>query len=363
MISVSNRAASVGPERGRRLLVAGLIVLIGLSVWRLVLAPVPAPPESAPVTELSGASMGTTYSVKLAGVLGDQETLQLKRAVVDALSAVDSAASSYRQDSELSRFNRLAEVDSPFRLSAVLLPIVTIALEVGQQSAGALDVTIAPLVDAWGFGAKDQRNPTPDAITSLRTRVGLQLLQLDGAALRKRRADLALDLSAVAKGYAVDLIASALEKLGRSDFLVEVGGELRARGQRAAGKPWRVGIEKPVSELRAVERAVTLRNMSMATSGDYRNFYEVDGRRQSHLIDPRTGRPIEHGLASVTVLHRETARADAWATALAVLGPSAGPELAEREGLAAFFVVRTAPDGFRSMESSTFARAASAETP
>jgi len=362
MISVS-RAQSVSPERGRRLLVAGLIVLIGLSVWRLVIAPVPALPDNAPVTEVSGASMGTTYSVKLAGVLDSRQTAELERTVVDALAAVDAAASTYRQDSELSRFNRLAEIDNPFQLSAVLLPIVTTALEVGQQSAGALDVTIAPLVDAWGFGAKEQRNPTPEVITSLRARVGLQHLQLDGAALKKRRADLALDLSAVAKGYAVDLIAIGLEKLGHNDFLVEVGGELRARGERTPGQPWRVGIEKPVAELRAVQRAVTLRNISMATSGDYRNFYEVEGRRRSHLIDPRTGRPIEHGLASVTVLHPEAARADAWATALAVLGPSAGPELAEREGVAAFFVVREAPDRFRSMESSTFARAASAEKP
>jgi thiamine biosynthesis lipoprotein len=350
-------------ERGRRWLVAGLIVLVGLSTWRLLIADAPTTQTKAPITELSGASMGTTYSVKLAGVLEGARHAEAQRAVDHALSEVDSAASTYRQDSELSRFNRTTEIDSPFQLSPVLLPIVTTALEVGQQSAGALDVTVAPLVDAWGFGPEAQRNPTPETVAAMRARVGLHLLQLEGTALKKRRADVALDLSAVAKGYAVDLIGAALEKLGHTDFLVEVGGELQARGQRPDGRPWRVGIEKPISHLRAVERAVALRDMSMATSGDYRNFYEVDGRRRSHLIDPRSGLPIEHALASVTVLHPVAARADAWATALTILGPTAGPELAERHGLAAFFVVRVAPTAFRTIESSMFARAASGETP
>jgi thiamine biosynthesis lipoprotein len=174
---------------------------------------------------------------------------------------------------------------------------------------------------------------------------------------------LALDLSAVAKCYAVDRIASALEALSYKNFLVEVGGELRARGMRADGKPWQVGIEKPVSDARTVERVVALQNMGMATSGDYRNFYEVDGERRSHLIDPQTGRPVEHALASVTVMHPQAARADAWATALAVLGPTAGPKVAEREGLAAFFVVREGPVAFRTIESPAFARAASGDSP
>lgn len=339
----------------------GVLVLLGLSAWRLWVAPTPE--ASVPVTEVSGASMGTTYSVKLSGALDSQAQARVEEAVTSALSAVDAAASTYRQDSELMRFNRLSEVESPFALSPELLPIVEIALDVGRKSAGALDVTIAPLVDAWGFGPSAGREPAPDVIEALRARVGQTHLRIEGTALVKQHADVALDLSAVAKGYAVDRVASALDALGQNNYLVEIGGELRGRGRRSDGKAWQVGIEKPVSEGRAVQKIVALRDLSMATSGDYRNFYEVAGQRRSHLIDPRTARPVEHALASVTVIHPEAARADAWATALAVLGPTEGPKVAEREGLAAFFVVREGPAAFRSIESPAFARATSAENP
>lgn len=339
------------PARSRIWLLAGIAVLLGLSAWRMVFAPVESP---ASITEIAGAAMGTTYSVKLASVLRGAEHERVKQAVSWALTEVDGAASTYRQDSELARFNQLTDTATPFPLSPVLLPIVEVALQVGAQSEGALDVTIAPLVDTWGFGPSSARNPSEQTIEALRAKVGLPLLQLEGSALKKQHTDLKLDLSAVAKGYTVDRIASALQALGQHNFLVEVGGELKARGLRPDGRPWRVGIEKPLPGARAVERVVALHDMAMATSGDYRNFYEVDGQRRSHLIDPRTGRPIEHDLVSVTVLHPEAARADAWATALAVLGPTAGPELAEREGLSAFFVVREGPEAFRSIESRAF---------
>lgn len=359
-VSTKLPTPAAASERSRIWLVAGIVALLGLSAWRMLIAP---PPTAAPITELSGAAMGTTYSVKLADTLDEAGTKRLERAVVDALAAVDAAASTYKPDSELSRFNQLREIDTPFALSPVLAPIIEIALEVGKQSAGALDVTIAPLVEAWGFGPGQARNPSAETVTALRSRVGLSLLQLEGTQLAKHSADVALDLSAIAKGYAVDQIAIALEALGHEHFLVEVGGELRARGARSDGRPWRVGIEKPLPGVRAVERVVALRDMSMATSGDYRNFYEADGQRRSHLIDPRTGRPIEHGLASVTVLHPEAARADAWATAFAVLGPTEGPKVAEREGLPVFFVVRDGPRALRTIESAAFARLTSAQSP
>ena len=357
--SVKPAAPTDAPRGGRAWLFAGVAALLALSAWRLLFAPVPS---AAPVTELAGGSMGTTYSVKIGRVLEGAEHVRAERAVTDALSAVDHAASTYRPDSELSRFNQQRDLVAPFPLSSVLQPIIEIALQVGEQSGGALDITIGPLVNAWGFGPEANRAPSPELIAALRDKVGPQQLLLQGSTLTKRRSDLVLDLSSVAKGYAVDQIAGALEGLGHTSFLVEVGGELRARGVRPDGMPWRVGIEKPVTGERAVERIVALRDLGMATSGDYRNFYEDKGLRRSHLIDPRTGRPIEHALASVTVLDREAARADAWATALAVLGPTDGPKVAERERLAAFFIVREGPRAFRSIQSAAFTQAVSGES-
>ncbi|MDP7112838.1 MAG: FAD:protein FMN transferase, partial [Myxococcota bacterium] len=164
-----------------------------------------------------------------------------------------------------------------------------------------------------------------------------------------------IDLSAIAKGYGVDRVTGAIEGQGHDRYLVEVGGEVRVRGRNAAGVPWRIGIERPVDEGRDVFRALSLIDAAMATSGDYRSFYELAGRRVSHTIDPRTARPVEHGLASVTVVHDRCAEADGWATALMVLGPDEGPEIAEREGLAALFLTRNDDGSFDERETSRFA--------
>ena len=190
----------------------------------------------------------------------------------------------------------------------------------------------------------------------LRKRVGPGLVRVDETeqTLRKGHPETRCDLSGVAKGYAVDRIAEALRALGYRDFLVEIGGELRAHGSPLDGPDWRVAIEAPDPGARRIHRVIPLRDRALATSGDYRNFYERDGVRISHLIDPRSGRPISHVLASVSVVHAEAVWADAWATALMVLGPDEGWELARREGLAAHFIERDGEDGYRSWATPEF---------
>jgi len=300
-----------------------------------------------PIVELSGAALGTTWSVKLAEQGLEPEARRAAHGeITRRLERVDALMSTWRDDSELQRFNTSASLD-PFPVARETAEVVAVALDVARRSGGALDITVGPLVDAWGFGrSRPVGPPTAAELAALRGFVGWQRIELDTTvpALSKQHSKLALDLSAVAKGYAVDEIARGLESLGHADFLVEVGGELRGRGGHLDGSAWRVAIELPAlgpgAGERSIHRVVALRDFSMATSGDYRNSYEREGRRLSHTIDPRTARPIAHALASVTVLHRDAVQADAWATALNVLGPEAGYALANAEQLAAYFILR-----------------------
>lgn len=331
------RSGIVLGGRAKLLLPLLLGALLAASVHRLACAP---PPSGN--AEFVGGSMGTTWSVKLAvDVIDAAARAEVQQSIEAALRGVDEAMSTWREDSELSRFNAHASTEA-FKASREVLEVFRIAREVSALSDGAFDVTIGPIVAAWGFGATDRipGPPPADELDRLRERVGWRGVEVQEGALRKARADLVCDLSAIAKGYAVDRVAEALEKLGYRDHLVEVGGEVRARGARLQGGAWRVAIERPVAGARDLFDVVLLDDLALATSGDYRNFYESGGQRYSHTIDPRTARPIEHALASVSVLHREAVYADALATALNVLGPDAGYSLAEREGLAALFIVR-----------------------
>ena len=295
---------------------------------------------------VSGAAMGTTWSVKVAdeGVDAEAER-RIAELAEDAIARVDGAMSTWKEHSELSHFNTHGAA-RPFAISDEMARVLGIALAVTRLSGGAFDVTVLPLVHAWGFGAGAENGegaaPRRSELVRLRRLVGAEMLVLDSErrTLVKRQKGVQVDLSAVAKGFAVDEVARALAEAGFAHYLVEIGGELRAAGLRGDGSPWRVAIEEPVEAGRAVHRVVALRDRAMATSGDYRSYYERDGKRISHTIDPRSGRPIEHRLASVTVIDEEAARADAWATALNVLGPEAGYALARKQGLAAYFIVR-----------------------
>ncbi|MCB9522792.1 MAG: FAD:protein FMN transferase [Myxococcales bacterium] len=293
---------------------------------------------------LQGETMGTTWSVKVVGEGLDEAGL--RATIQGELDAVVAAMSTYEPTSELSKLNARAET-TPTTISPALRTVLALALQISAASDGAFDVTVGPLVNAWGFGPQKRGTP-PDAAThaSLRERVGWQKLALDAAAgtLAKAHPQTYVDLSAIAKGYGVDRVALALEAKGHDRYLVEVGGELRVRGHNAHGAPWRLGVEAPLEDRRAVQAVVPLTAGAMATSGDYRNFYEQDGQRISHTIDPRKGAPITHRLASVSVVAADCATADGWATALNVLGPDEGFAKAQALGLAAYFLVRR-PDG------------------
>jgi len=296
----------------------------------------------------TGRTMGTSFTVKIvvppAAVVDEDE---VSSAIRDTVDDVDSRMSTYRADSELSRFNDSGS--DPFAVSPALFDVLTEAARVAELSGGAFDITVGPLVEAWGFGPGPVTEiPDETTIQRLLETHGATRLELDADALtvRKDNPDIRCDLSAIAKGYAVDRVAMRLGELGFADFMVEIGGEVRAAGRNAAGTAWRIGVERPDGEGGRPWAAVALEDAAMATSGDYRNFYERDGVRISHTIDPRTGRPITHALASVSVIHPSCMTADALATALDVLGPEAGRELVDREGLAALFIVRGGDGGF-----------------
>lgn len=325
--------------RAKFLLPLGLVVLVALTIHRFFIAD---PPVSA--VEIRGATMGTTYTVRLdVPSLDGTERERASVAVSAVLDEVNRLMSTYDSTSELSRFNRAASV-APYPMSAATLDVLEIAIEVGRSSGGALDVTIAPLIEAWGFGAADAPPTAPDSATLARLlhQVGYEGLLLDrgGRTVTRTHPDLTIDLSAVAKGYAVDRVADTLAALGYDRVLVEVGGELRAGAAKADGSPWRVALEEPDVAGRVLHRVIEVVDEGVATSGDYRNVLELDGVLHTHLLDPRTGRPARHQGASVSVVHPSAALADAWATALAVLGVDEGLPVADREGLAALFITR-----------------------
>jgi len=298
-----------------------------------------------PVEEtLTGPTMGTQYTVKVVRRPDAVDVATLEKEVQAELDRVDALMSTYRADSELSRFNVFDHTDW-FPVSPATAEVVEAAIDIGRRSGGAFDVTVGPLVNLWGFGPSKgpaQRVPSPEEIDEAKSRTGLHHIEVrtDPPAVRKHLPGVYVDLSGVAKGFAVDQVAGLLERRGLENYMVEVGGEVRAKGENLQGRPWQIGIESPVAGVRSLQRVVGLGDKAMATSGDYRNYFEADGVRYSHMIDPRTGRPIAHRLASVTVLDPSCMRADAWATALTVLGPEEGYALAEKEDLPVLLVVK-----------------------
>jgi thiamine biosynthesis lipoprotein len=291
-----------------------------------------------------GPTMGTTWTVKVVATGMDDETRdELQESLQEAVEQVDQRMSTWKSDSDLSRLNQ--HDTTPFKLSPELAEVLTEAQRIHQFTEGAFDITVGPLVNAYGFGPGDAPSPPSDTrLGELRSLVGQDKLLLTGRqgsgnrSARKKLAGLYCDLSGIAKGYGVDKAAAVLESLGHDNFMVEVGGEVRTKGRNHSGEIWRIGVEMPDSDSRAVRDVIPLLDGAMATSGEYRNFYEVDGIRYSHTIDPRSGRPIQHRMASVTVLHDSCMTADALATAMNVLGPDEGYELAIETGLAVLFV-------------------------
>jgi thiamine biosynthesis lipoprotein len=317
-----------------------------------------APAPERRILEFRGPTMGTTFSVKVVtGPAGLTDAADLDRQIRADLERINQLMSTWDAESELSRLNRFTGA-GPFQLSPETFEVLQWSKNIGTQTGGALDVTVAPLVDAWGFGPGGRRahSPSEEEIARLRQAVGLHFLELDDANLtvRKKRPGVRCDFSALAPGYAVDRLSSRLVDRGIRDFLVDVAGELRAQGRNDTNQSWQVAIERPDDAGQIGERIVRVSDIAIATSGDYRNFYELDGVRVTHILDPRTGRPISNGLASVTVMDGLSVRADAFATALMVLGPDEGLALAERLNLAALFLLREEDGSFLERASSRF---------
>ena len=314
-----------------------------------------------PIERLSGQTMGTTWSVVIANPIGSHDGAQLTAELKAALAEVNRQMSTYDPESEISRFNADDAVGEWFPVSGPFADMTARALGFSEVSAGAFDPTVGPAVNLWGFGpeATSEDLPTDADIEAARAQIGFEAIavrapEADGGAALMKTAPRTLDLSAIAKGYGVDVMYGVLDDAGYANFLVEIGGEVRVKGDKD-GRGWQIAVEKPIRDQRAVEQVLALKNVALATSGDYRNIRTIDGAVYSHTIDPTTARPVTHALASVTVASDTCAVADGWATTLLVLGPEGGLELAIKQDLAAMFIIRTA-NGFEIQYTPRFER-------
>lgn len=286
--------------------------------------------------------MGTTWSLKWRGEVGTEDVRGSVQALLDER---ETEFSNWKAESAVSRFNALASLEWQAMPEAVVRA-VSVAKRVAEETDGALDVTVGPLVELWGFGASGRREgpPLDEELAAARERCGWRWLEMREAppALRKLRPDLEINLSSVTEGVVMDEVVARLEAMGLTDFLFELGGEVVARGEAAPGQPWRVGVQDPGGAPGETMEALVLQDACLSTAGTYRQRREgADGEPISHILDPRTGRPVTHGLVSVSVHHPDAALADAYATALLVLGPVEGRKVAERLGLRVFWIEQT----------------------
>ncbi|MDR5898863.1 FAD:protein FMN transferase [Halomonas vilamensis] len=315
-------------------------------------------PLESPV-RLDGGAFGSFYQVIIADPLTQGEAQTLEAGIQAQLEQVDQAMSTYRDDAELVAFNQ-APLGEWQPLSDALIEVMAISQSVAEASNGAFDVTIGGLVNLWSFGPEARPEEVPsDAVLNERLeQVGFDALDVDTQSMQAQRTrDVFVDLSAVAKGYATDQVAAYLDQQGIEHYLVNLGGDLIARGYRDPNEEilWRVGIEVPADGPQTAQHVIPLRDISVATSGDYRNYFEIEGKRYSHTLDPRSGKPITHGLASVSVFHPANAWADAWATALLVAGETSGMRLANEYDLGVLMLVREG-DAWRSLASPALAQ-------
>lgn len=288
---------------------------------------------------LSGATMGTTYNISLVSSPTGIDQAQLQTEIDDLLRRLNQQMSTYIDDSDIIKFNQ-GPIDQWQVVPAEFFEVIALSQQISVLTNGQFDITIGPLVELWGFGKRDnQKVPEQSAIDKAKDQVGWQKLLIDKEASSiKKSSQLWLDVSAVAKGYGVDQIAKLVEQKGVNHYLIEIGGEMRVKGLNSRNTQWRVGIEVPSLLQQQAHKVITLTDKAIATSGDYRNYFEEDGQRFSHTIDPLTGQPVKHAIASVTVISDTAAQADALATALNVLGEDAALAFAKKEGLAAYFI-------------------------
>lgn len=354
---------------GGLLIPAGVMSLVGR----------PGTASSTDLVGFEGKIMGTSYSIKLGSLLempgksdqpgdrlallSDQQLNRISHRVHTTLQDIDRRMSTWRNTSELSLFNNSTDKEW-HKVSSTTLGVIDNSLQIRDLSDGAFDVSVGPLVDLWGFGASENyalsasgfSKPSVKAVAECKQYVGYNTIEVDHSqgVIRKAIPQAQLDLSGIAKGFAVDKVAECLDSHGLDHYLIEVGGELRSKGYRSKNREWKVAIEKPDSARRDVMRALNLKNRAIATSGDYRNFYLHGSERYSHSIDPRKGYPVNHELVSVSVIAETTMLADALSTALIIMGPDAAHAFAEQHKVAVHFILKSATGKLDEQYSSSF---------
>lgn len=308
---------------------------------------------------IEGRAMGTTYHIKVPAGCFDR-TAKLRENIERRLKEISDSMSVYESGSEISRFNAIRNTEERLAVSEDFYHVINAAAKLHRLTEGAWDGTIKPLVDLWGFGrvSAPKQLPAKEHVERLLAQVGFNHIEIwESRHIRKKKPSLSLDLNSMAKGYAVDRIAALLQADGITDFLVEIGGEVYASGTKKKGQPWRVGINRPLTDasVHQIHRVVALQNCALATSGDYRRFFEIGGRRYSHVLDPRTGYPARHSVVSASVMAATCMFADGLATALMVMGPDTGLELVERlDHVEAMVVIQSADGGLVDSYSSGF---------
>lgn len=301
--------------------------------------------EAPELVHITGKTMGTSYNVKYIKADSKVQRKAIAKEIELILKRVNQQMSTYQKDSEISYFNHHARLGH-HKISEDFFSVTDYALTLAKKTKGKFDPTIGPLVNLWGFGPDGKRKvPKKEEIEEAKLRVGYQKLELNKKELsiKKLVPGIYLDLSASAKGFGVDKVADFLERMSIKNFLVEIGGEVRARGYKLDKRPWKIAIQSPhpSDKSRPYHRVLNLVDMTMATSGDYRNFFKENGKKYSHTIDFQTGRPVVHTMASVSVAVKGSCmKADSLATALMVLGPIEGPQFAEKEKIAAYFIYK-----------------------
>lgn len=321
----------------------GLLALSFLLLSSLILQGCKTETPTKPL-RLQGQIFGTYWLVTYLDPWTPQLSASLEKAIKEELNKVDLAMSTYKPNSELNQLNQ-AELGSWQQLSPDLFYILSLAQDISAASEGAFDVTLGGLVNLWNFGPEErqEKQPSQEEINQRLATAGYKYLELDPETLSARRMkDSFIDLSGIAKGFAVDKVAERIKNLGGENFMVNIGGEVYLAGQRAENRKWRLGVEIPSQHQQASQHLLELSNISVATSGDYRNFYTINDEEYSHTINPLTGWPVKHSLKSVTLLHSSNTVADAWATAFMVLGLEKGLEIANKNNLKALFISKTA---------------------
>ncbi len=315
-------------------------------------------PPIAELKSITGKTMGTTFSIKIVddkNLSTDYKSLESE--INELLIEINRQMSTYIEDSEISSFNNY-DSTGWFNISYDFASLINTALEVSSLSAGAFDITVGPLVNLWGFGPEIKKPEVPGVkeLLEAKSKTGYKFIEVrvDTPAVKKDMPEVYLDMSAIAKGYAVDKVAELLSSKKIKNYMVEIGGEVRTAGKNNSDQSWKIGIESPDSPAN-IQKVISISNYSIATSGDYNNYFEENGIRYSHTIDPRTGMPITHKLASVTVIHTSCALADAYATAINVMGPTAGYDFALKENLIIYMIVRE-ETGFKEKTTSQFSK-------